>query len=93
MTDGTVDYLSPEEFEQAINNYIDWATEWDGALPADVFFGVWADFEREKKPLELKARLVEGELELVSPSTSSVTTVGYHVYFEDGRELVIKLQA
>ena len=92
MTDGTADYLSPEEFEQAINNYIEWATEWDGALPADVFFGVWADFQREKNPLELKARLIEGELELVAPATSSVTTVGNHVYLEDGRQLVIELE-
>jgi len=25
------------EFDEAIERYVDWASEWDGALPADVF--------------------------------------------------------
>ncbi len=35
-------------FETTIQDYISWASEWDGDLPADVFFGVWADLQREK---------------------------------------------
>ncbi len=42
MDQSAIDTIS-QEFDEAIEQYISWASEWDGALPADVFFGVWAD--------------------------------------------------
>jgi hypothetical protein len=35
------------DFDPVIARYISWASEWVGALPADAFFGVWADFQHE----------------------------------------------
>ncbi len=58
----TIDTISQLEFEEAIEQYIGWASEWDGALPADVFFGVWADFQRQERPVEVRARIVRGHL-------------------------------
>ena len=43
MDQSVIDTISQQEFDEAIEQYISWASEWDGALPADVFFGVWAD--------------------------------------------------
>lgn len=58
----TIDTISQLEFEEAIEQYIGWASEWDGALPADVFSGVWADFQRQERPVEVRARIVRGHL-------------------------------
>jgi len=50
MNQATIDTISQQAFDQAIEQYISWASEWDGALPTDIFFptgmlrnGVWAD--------------------------------------------------
>lgn len=88
----TIDSISHEEFKETIQDHITWAAEWDGSLPADVFFGVWADLQQEKRPLELSARVIEGRLQLVAPPESPVRVVNNHIYLEDGRELVIYLE-
>jgi len=36
----TLDTVSQSDFDRAIARYISWASEWDGALPAEVFFGL-----------------------------------------------------
>ena len=56
MEEPTLDTISQSEFEQAIERYTSWAAEWDGALPADVFFGIWADFQHEERQVDLRAR-------------------------------------
>jgi len=38
MNQATLDTISQQAFDQAIEQYISWASEWDGALPADIFF-------------------------------------------------------
>jgi hypothetical protein len=88
----TLDTVSQSEFDQAIARYISWASEWDGALPADVFFGVWADFQREDRQVELRARVVEGHLQFTSVSPSPLRVQSNRIYLEDGRELVIQLE-
>lgn len=88
----TVENATNEEFDKLINQHIAWAAEWDGALPADVFFGVWADLQRERKPLEVTIRLVDDGLELNVPANSALKVVNNHLYLEDGRELVIHLE-
>jgi hypothetical protein len=37
---------SQSEFDRVIARTVSWASQCDGALPVDVFFGVWADFRR-----------------------------------------------
>jgi hypothetical protein len=84
--------LSQPEFEETVGRYIHWASEWDGALPADVFFGVWADFQQEGHPVELHARIVEGHLQLSPLPGSSIRAQDNRIWLEDGRELVIQLE-
>lgn len=43
---------------QVIQQHINWAAEWDGALPADTFFDIWAEFQKEKKTIALKDPLL-----------------------------------
>jgi len=93
MDQPTIDTISQQEFEEAIEQYIGWAAEWDGALPADVFFGIWADFQRQESPVELHARIVEGHLQLVSTPGSPVRVQDNRIWLEGGRELVIQLES
>ena len=92
MDRSTIDTISKQEFDEATEQYINWASEWDGALPADVFFGVWADLQRRERPVELSARIVEGRLRLTPMPGSSVLVRDNRVFLEDGRELVIQLE-
>ena len=88
-----IETVSQEEFDETLRRYISWAAEWDGSLPADVFFGAWADLTQAEVPVELHARVVEKRLELSAPSESSIRTRHNRIYLEDGRELVIQLEA
>jgi hypothetical protein len=88
----TIDAISQPQFQEALDRYIHWASEWDGALPADVFFGVWADFRHQDKPVELRARIVEGHLQLLSVPGSAIRAEDNRIWLEDGRELVIQLE-
>jgi hypothetical protein len=92
MNQPTIDTISQQEFDEAIEQYISWASEWDGALPADVFFGIWADFQRREKRIELHARIVEGRLQLAPAPGSPIRVRDNRIYLEDGRELVIQLE-
>ncbi len=92
MTTETIDSVSTAEFENAVRQYISWAAAWDGALPADVFFGIWADLQQEKKPLQLQARVVQGQLQFMTPTEGTIKVVDNAIYLEDGRELVIHLE-
>jgi hypothetical protein len=92
MDQPTIDTISQQEFDKAIEQYTRWASEWDGALPADVFFGVWADFQHGDRPVELRARIVEGHLQLTTMPGSPVQVRDNRIYLEDGRELVIQLE-
>jgi hypothetical protein len=92
MTPETVEGVATPEFENAVKEYIRWAAAWDGALPADAFFGVWADLQQEKKPLKLQARVVQGQLKFVTPTEGAIKVVDNSIYLEDGRELVIQLE-
>lgn len=92
MSQPTIDTVSQQQFDEAIERYIHWASEWDGALPADVFFGIWADFQRRESPVELRARIVEGHLQLRPTSGSMIRAQDNRIWLEDGRELVIQLE-
>ena len=92
MTQATIESMSPDAFDEAVEKYISWASEWDGSLPADTFFGVWADLQRETGPFSLKARMIQGRLELSAPPDSMIRTTDNHIYLENGLELVIDLE-
>lgn len=88
----TVESVSTTEFEHAVQQYIHWAADWDGALPADVFFGIWADFQQAKKPLQLHAQIVQGQLKFMAPTEGAIKVMDNTIYLEDGRELMIHLE-
>ena len=92
MNQPMIDTISQQEFDEAIEQYISWASEWDGALPADVFFGVWADLQHRERPVELRAHIVEGCLQLTTMPGSPAQVRDNRIYLEDGRELVIQLE-
>lgn len=81
-----------DSMAQVIEQHINWAAEWDGALPADTFFDIWAEFQKEKKTIALKARIIEGHLELTAPPHSSVKVEKNHILLDSGQELVIQLE-
>ncbi len=87
-----VEQLSPESMAEVIHSHINWAAEWDGTLPPDAFFGIWAEFQKEKKPIALKARIIEGHLELTAPPQSSIRVEKNHILLDSGQELVIHLE-
>lgn len=89
----TIERASSDVFAQVLDDYISWAADWDGSLPPDVFFGVWADLQHEKKPLEIHARIVHGQLQFTSPVEGAIKVADNSIYLEDGRQLVIQLQA
>ena len=93
MDQPNINTIPQQAFDEAIEQYINWASEWDGALPADVFFGVWADFQQREKPVELRARIVKGHLQLAPVPGSQIQARDNRIYLEDGRELVIQLEA
>lgn len=92
MSHELVTDVPEEDFQQAIQEYIHWASEWDGALPADVFFGAWAELQKEKETLSLKAHIVAWRLQFTAPPDSPVRIVDNRIYLEDGRELIIDLE-
>jgi hypothetical protein len=92
MTQPGIDDLSHEEFEKILQDHITWASEWDTVLPAQDFFGLWADLQEKKQPVALKAHIVQGRLEFTAPAQSAIKTVENRIYLEDGRELIIDLE-
>jgi hypothetical protein len=91
MAERTLDNLSPEEFEQTIDRFIEWAAEWDGALPVGTFRAAWEEIEHRKGPVRITARLSENQLILNAPPGSPIYAEGNRIRLEDGRELIIAL--
>lgn len=92
MNESTIDSISQEDFETTLQAHIRWASDWDGSLPAAVFFGVWTDLlQLRKQPVELKVRVVAGRLEIAAPPESPLKVVDNHIYLDNGLELIINL--
>ena len=87
-----VEEVQPDSMAQTIQRHINWAAEWDGALPTEAFFGIWAEFQKEKNTIALKARIIEGNLELTAPPQSSIKVEKNHILLDSGQELVIQLE-
>jgi hypothetical protein len=81
MNQPSVDAVEEEAFDEAVQTYFSWAAEWDGSLPADTFFGGWIDLQREREPLALTARIVNGRLELTAPPDSAIKVTDKRVGF------------
>jgi hypothetical protein len=88
----TIENIPAEEFEQIVDQFIERAAAWDGALPAEIFFEAWDELTVDEQPLEVQAMIVGGELVLETSPESPLTAQGSRIRLEDGRELMIRLQ-
>jgi hypothetical protein len=84
-----IDAISDQEWDQAVAAHLDWGQAWHGDLPADVFFGVWANLARRAKPLVVKVQLAPRPIVTVPPG-SSLTVSDNRILLDDGRELVLE---
>ncbi len=87
----TANTIAPDEFEAVIQTHINWAADWDGNLPVDEFFGLWAGLLEERQTLALTARIVGGELKLTAPPESPLVVMDNRIRL-NGLELIINLQ-
>ncbi len=88
----TLENIPAEEFEHIVDQFIERAAAWDGALPAEIFFEAWDELTVDEGPLEVQAMIVGGELVLETFPESPLTAQGSRIRLEDGRELMIRLQ-
>ena len=88
----TIETLPAEEFEQIVDQFIEKAAEWNGALPAETFFAAWEELAQDAPPLEIQATLIGDELVLEAAPESPLTARGNRIRLEDGRVLVIRLR-
>jgi hypothetical protein len=82
-----------DEFERTVEQFIEKATAWDGALPAETFFAAWKELTEDAPSLEVQATLIDDELVLETAAESPLTAHGNRIRLEDGRELVIRFRA
>lgn len=47
----TLEGMSVDEYEAAIDRFIEKAAQWDGSLPAETFFATWKALESRKSPV------------------------------------------
>ena len=90
-----LDYLeaiSTDKFEHIVEQFIEKAATWDGALPANTFFAAWEALADDAPPIEVQATLVGDELVLDTAPESPVTVRGNRIRLEDGRELMIRFR-
>jgi hypothetical protein len=50
MFEEAIDAISEREWEDAIAAHLAWGETWQGDLPADVFFDVWASLADKANP-------------------------------------------
>lgn len=44
----TLETLTAEDFERVVDEFIEKAAAWDGALPAETFFAIWESLAAEQ---------------------------------------------
>jgi len=93
MFEETIDEISEREWQEAIASHLTRGKTWHGDLPADVFFGIWADLAREAEPLTIHVRLDTPQPIMTVPEGSPLTVEGHHILLDDGRELVLQFES
>jgi hypothetical protein len=94
MTEKLLEEMSPEEFEQAMEEFI---TREQSEVPVSAFFEALALIDQEKRTtarvIHLHGR-VEGDRLVFSPPTDgvpSITVQGNEIVREDGSRIVLEL--
>ncbi len=57
-----------------------------------LFFGVWGDLQRASQSIELKAKIVAGELRISAPPDSGMRVVNKRLMLDNGVEWVLTLE-
>lgn len=78
--------ISEQEWERALVAHLDWGQTWQGDLPADVFFGVWASLAHETEPLVVRVHLGTIPPIITMPPGSPLAVDNNCIVLEDGRE-------
>jgi len=73
MFEEALDEISDRDWEEAIAAHLAWGETWHGDLPADVFFGVWANLVGQAKPLVITVQLGTPEPVVTVPPDSPLT--------------------
>jgi hypothetical protein len=90
MSEETINAISENEWQEAIDAHLAWGEVWHGDLPADIFFGVWSSLAREASPLVVTVQLDKPEPLVVVPPGSPLKVDGSHILLDDGRELILQ---
>ncbi len=89
----TLEKMPLGEYETVIERFIEEAARWDGSLPVETFFDAWAALESRKDQVEVQAEVKGDRLVLAAPPDSSLRVQGNRIWFQDGRQVVIRLVA
>jgi len=87
----TLEEMPVAEYEAVVERFIEEASRWDGSLPVETFFEVWAAIERRKETVEVQACIEDDRLVLTAPPDSPLTVQDNRIWLEDGRQVVLKL--
>lgn len=90
MFEETIDTIPDRDWEEALTAHLAWGETWQGDLPPDVFFGVWASLAGQAKPLIITVELGTPKPTVTVPPDSPLTVQGDCILLDDGRELVIQ---
>ena len=89
----TLEKMPLGEYETVIERFIEEAARWDGSLPVETFFDAWATLENRQEQVEIQAQIKGDRLVLVAPPDSSLRVQDNRIWFQDGRQVVIRLVA
>jgi hypothetical protein len=87
----TLEQMPLGEYETVIERFIEEAARWDGSLLVETFFDAWAALESRKDQVEVQAEVKGDRLVLAAPPDSSLRVQGNRIWFQDGRQVVIRL--
>ncbi|MGB0387376.1 MAG: hypothetical protein ACPGWR_21355 [Ardenticatenaceae bacterium] len=57
MFEETIDEISEQAWQEALDAHLTWDENSHGDLPADTFFGVWGHIIKQSPPLVVNVRL------------------------------------
>jgi hypothetical protein len=92
MTEKLLEEMSPEEFEQVMDDFI---TREQTEVPVSTFFETLALIDREKREkarvIRLQTRIVDDKLVFSPPGPEAAITVeGNEIVLEDGRRILLE---
>lgn len=72
MSEKRVGEMDDKDFMELVHNFIETQSGSDDPLPGETFFELWAEIERERKPVEIQGMIVEGKLVFLPPAHADV---------------------